>query len=209
MEFLVLLVGRTVLMQLRRTGGVATIGVDLKPEAHAMFGEVLFSGSKFIRWSLAPWLVVFIVAVPLLIPEWTAVRAALVVFVEACAVLFLLGLLAPRRCRWAFRGVTALVFLAYLFYLGDMLFRVLAGLPMPKRKGVLLEATLGFIIIGLPCLWYTLFGHFGSGEYVPEETDEDELLVGEPFDEQQDLDEQLDWGHRVTTPPTERGSSEE
>ncbi len=67
------------------------------------------------------------------------------------------------NCRWAIRIVTGLIFTGYLCYLiYEWGFDTEKGLGLGSRRS---EATpinslLGFLIIGLPCLWFTVLGRF-------------------------------------------------
>lgn len=123
------------------------------------FGETLFGGSRFVFWALAPVLAACAVVMPLLVGEWTAARFAFVALAEALLVALILALYDRRRFRWAARVVTGVVFCAYLLYLVDSAF----------AEGSSTKPLMGFIAIGLPCLWYTIFGRFsrrpeGPGE---------------------------------------------
>jgi hypothetical protein len=127
------------------------------------FGEALFGGSRFVRWALSPFLLLFALVVPLLMDRWTQIRVVTVVGMEFMCIALLVGLWLPARFgRWAFRGLTGAVFLAYgayllhEFLLTDKPFRMFGsrGEVSPRN------ALLGFIIIGLPSLWFTLFGRF-------------------------------------------------
>jgi hypothetical protein len=148
------------------------------------FGDTLFGGSPFIRWALSPFLLLFALAVPLLIDRWTLIRVVVVSGMELACLALLAGLWLPARVGfWAFRALTGSVCLAYGAYLlyelvlTDKPFRVLGrpGEASPRN------ALLGFIIIGLPCLGFTLFGRFTLGPPPPEaELDES---VGEAEDD--------------------------
>lgn len=134
------------------------------------FGETLFGGSRFIFWSLAPVLAACAAALPLLVGEWTAARVLFVALAEVLLVSLILALYDPRRFRWAARCVTGVVFCAYLLYLIDSAF---AG------GSSSLKPVMGFIVIGLPCLWYTIFGRFSRR---PEGPREDEQEISEKVD---------------------------
>jgi len=90
-------------------------------------------------------------------------RIILVSGMEFMCVALLAGFWLPARVgRWAFRALTGSIFLAYGAYLlhelalTDKPFRI-AGSPSEASPR---NALLGFIVIGLPCLWFTLFGRF-------------------------------------------------
>jgi hypothetical protein len=108
---------------------------------------------------------------PFLVDEWTITRAAVMAGMEFVCVALLAGFWLPERIgRWAFRSVAGAVFVAYAAYLiyeflfSDMPFR----LPESRGNASPLNALLGFAIIGLPNLWYALFGRFTLREYEPE-----------------------------------------
>lgn len=128
----------------------------------SQFGETLFGGSRFIFWALAPFLVAFMILMPLLTTSWNMTRIILLLGMEAISLLLLVGLYNPRRFWWALRGVALLVFCSYLAYLidglrqhGDQLnFRsFLSGEPV-------WDIIKAFIGVGIPCLLYTLSGRF-------------------------------------------------
>jgi hypothetical protein len=127
------------------------------------FGEALAGGSRFVRWTLSPFVVLFAVLTPVLISEWTPIRTAIVVGMELmCFCLLAAFWLPPRIGHWAFRGLAGLVFLAYAGYLIDEFFFTTTPLSVSGSRGQASprNALLGFLIIGLPCLWYSLFGRF-------------------------------------------------
>ena len=127
------------------------------------FGETLFGGSRFIFGALAPVLILCGAVMPFLVAEWSVSRVIFVVLAEAFLLSFTLALYDPLRFGWAVRCVTGVVFCAYLAYAVDEVFLGGEGPgggtggrsgPSPQR------AVAGFIAIGLPCLWYTIFGRF-------------------------------------------------
>ncbi|HEX8149516.1 MAG TPA: hypothetical protein VF591_20205 [Pyrinomonadaceae bacterium] len=127
------------------------------------FGRTLFSGSRFIFWALAPVLLLCAALLPFLVSEWTAARVIFVSLVEMFLFSLILGLYDPLRFRWATRCVTGVVFCAYLAYVIDEAF--LSGKSAEGAYGGRAglspwKAIAGFIAIGLPCLWYTMFGRF-------------------------------------------------
>jgi hypothetical protein len=128
----------------------------------SLFGRTLFSGSRFIFWALAPLLILFAIVMPLTVTQWSIGRAILIISMDLCAVLLALGLYNTARFWWALRGVTSIVFLAYLAYLIHQLVHwttpltlssILAG-DQPFR------AIGAFIFIGIPCLLYSVLGRF-------------------------------------------------
>jgi hypothetical protein len=130
----------------------------------AHFGKVLFSGSRFIFWALSPFLLLFVVVMPLMVDSWSPKSNPLVFGLDVCALLLILALYDPKRFWWAGRGVTGIVFVAFLAYLAD---EVHSGKPLRigfRSEGTPLNALLGLIFIGLPCLRYTLAGRFRSDD---------------------------------------------
>jgi hypothetical protein len=130
------------------------------------FGTTLFSGSRFIFWSLGP--ILLLGGLTFLgLAAWAfpgggqASRVGLAVLGLFC----LLGipvLYDPSRFWVASRVMTGAVFLAYLGYFisewvwhaGDI------GVDKPRGAPTPLNATLGLLAIGLPCLLWTLVGRF-------------------------------------------------
>jgi len=96
-----------------------------------------------------------------MLSDWTPVRVVLAAAWSAGCLAAIFALYDARRFPWAARTVTAVIFLAYLGYLIDQV--VFSDKPLaPTRRS---EASpwnsiLGFIIIGLPALWYTVLGRF-------------------------------------------------
>jgi hypothetical protein len=124
------------------------------------FGEVAFSGSRFIFWCVAPVLFLCGVGLPFLVTGWTPVRIAVVAVSSGVCLLAIPALYDSRKFWWAARGVTLIVFSAYATYLvTELLFRGSSGSRFAWKEWPL-ESIFGFIIIGLPALWYTLFGRF-------------------------------------------------
>src|SRR5215204_6805062 len=135
------------------------------------FGKTLFGGSRFIFWALAPVLLFCAALLPSLVSEWTAPRVIFVSLVEVFLFSLILGLYDPQRFRWATRCVTGVVFCAYLAYVVDEAFLSVkgAGSASGGRPGLSpWKAIAGFIAIGLPCLWYTMFGRFSLRDGGPE-----------------------------------------
>jgi hypothetical protein len=127
------------------------------------FGQVAFSGSRFIFWSLAPLLLVTGMALPFLIGEWDLTKVIVCGACSACCLLLVPALYNSRKYWWAARGVTGLIFLSYGWFIVDKLFfsEEGFGLAGSLSESNTRDAILGFMVIGLPCLWYTVFGRFG------------------------------------------------
>jgi hypothetical protein len=129
----------------------------------ANFGETLFGGSPFVRWTLTPIVILFAALMPFLITAWTPTAVAITVGIEIMCLALIAGFWLPAQFgRWALRVLAGLVFAAYVIYLiyefffSDTPFKVVEA----RAKASPRNALLGFIIIGLPCLWYSLFGRF-------------------------------------------------
>lgn len=100
-------------------------------------GEIgIFSGSRFLFWTLAPFLLLFAAYMLAFNRDWISIGLA------ALALLLFIKLAAPRRFYWAGRALCAAVFLLYLgFFLAD-------------RRTTTLE---GLLVWGLPAGAYALF----------------------------------------------------
>jgi hypothetical protein len=124
--------------------------------------RVLFSGSRFIFWALAPVLILGAAVFSVSVDYSSPIRVALVIFLDSLAVLLALGLYSPRRNEWALRLVTGLVFVAYVGYLVE---EIREGKPLHLTGGrgeqSLRNAILGLILIGWPCIKFTLLGFDG------------------------------------------------
>jgi hypothetical protein len=127
------------------------------------FGETLFGHSKFIRWTLSPLVLLFAILMPFLIEKWTIMGAITMVGLELMCSTLLMGFWLPSRIgRLAFRVLAGLIFITYLSYLiyefffSDTPLRLIENSSETSPR----NALLGFIIIGLPSLWYSIFGRF-------------------------------------------------
>jgi len=127
----------------------------------SQFGRTLFGASGFIRWTLTPFVLIFAVFMPLLLDEWTPTRISLMAGMELICAALLAGFwLPPRFGRWAFRIVAALVFLAYSAYLIHELAFGNRSLSTSTNGASPLRAVMGFVVIGIPSLWFALKGRF-------------------------------------------------
>jgi hypothetical protein len=131
------------------------------------FGETLFGNRKFIRWTLSPLVLLFAILMPFLInftiEKWTIMGAIIMGGLELMCLTLLMCFWLPSRIgHWAFRVLAGLIFITYLSYLiyeyffSNAPFRLSGsrGEPSPRN------ALLGFIFIGIPCFYYSLFGRF-------------------------------------------------
>jgi len=127
------------------------------------FGHTLFGGSRFVRWTLTPFVLVFAIFMPLCIDDWTLTSAVVMGGLELMCLSILAGFWLPARFGyWAFRVLTGLVFTVYLAYLIEEFFFTDKPFSLSSRSGSAspLNALLGFLLIGLPSLLFTLFGRF-------------------------------------------------
>tara|TARA_R110002096_G_scaffold52142_21_gene136059 strand:+ start:1114 stop:2034 length:921 start_codon:yes stop_codon:yes gene_type:complete len=131
------------------------------------FGNTLFSASPFIRWTLIPVLFLCIILFGFIAyagiishdRSATVISSGLTLVCIALA----MGLLSARM-SWAFRIVTGFVFAAYISYvIYEFCFNPEAEFGWLSSRGASnpRNALLGFVIIGLPCFWYTISGQFG------------------------------------------------
>lgn len=134
----------------------------------------------FFFWTLSPFLVLFIVVMGLLIDKSEPTKLVLLLTIELLAILTLLGLFNARRFWWAWRGVGAIIFLGYVAYLIAMVIESNGMVKMPARRSEasLVNAVIGLCIIGLPGLWYALYGRFTFFE----ESETAEEFVDDDFD---------------------------
>lgn len=81
-------------------------------------------------------------------------------------------LLDPRRFKWISRLLTGTVFLLCLaYFVSEWLWHpAQAVIRQPGRPASPLKATRALIVIGLPCLWWTLLGRFSWKKPEPEES---------------------------------------
>lgn len=143
-------------------------------------GDVVFGGSRFIFWALAPLLLISGITTPFLLDDWNPTKIIVTAAWCVCSLLAIPAIYDARSFWWAARGVTGIIFLAYLAYVVDEFFLddgddTFTGARSETNP---LNAVLGLAIIGLPCLWYTLLGRFRLRpieEYVPEFDDVDEM----------------------------------
>jgi hypothetical protein len=119
----------------------------------SQFGQTLFGGSRFVRWVLSPFILLFALFMPLLLEDWNATRIVLMTGMELACLALLAGFWLPARwSSWAFRGLAALIFLGYGAYAIDAVF-LTKGSPQ-------YNALIGFVVVGMPSLWFALKGRF-------------------------------------------------
>jgi cell division protein FtsW (lipid II flippase) len=134
------------------------------------FGRTLFGGSRFIFWCVGPLSLLCglgcVIGAPfaLAAKDWKAGTA--LVLLGICGVCLFLALLNSKRFLWAARVVTGIVALCYVLYFAETYFVEKQSLTPSQKKS---EATpwnaiMGFVVIGLPCIWFTVRGRFRSEE---------------------------------------------
>lgn len=137
---------------------------------------ILFLRDRFHRWKfkrpmfwlVLPLLLAFAVLMPLCIEPWTIGRVVIMAGIELAVIFMLLGLFG---FGWAFRALGGLIFLAYSSYLvsefvfSDQSF-TLHGRRSNASPG---NALLGFVLIGLPALWFAIMGRRSHPEPSGEE----------------------------------------
>jgi len=126
-----------------------------------MFDTPSHHRRSFMFWSLLPFLLLFLVLMPLLVEMRTNSAFIAIVSLELLVGLLLLALFDPARFWWAGRGVGAIIFLGYAVYLIALLLTVNDLIAEPRRSApTALNATLGLIVFGVPGLCYAFFGRF-------------------------------------------------
>lgn len=142
------------------------------------FGDVLFSGRPFIRWTLLPVLLFCVAVFGVMAFSAFGERdfiagGGMSLLVIGC-IAMMISMLVPNA-TWSIRIVTGLVFAAYAWYLvhewiidfdGDI------GFGRPRSEANPNNALAGFIVIGLPALWYTVLGRFTLRQEDPSDNEE-------------------------------------
>lgn len=82
--------------------------------------------------------------------DWTPVAGVFAVVWSIGCILGILALRDARRYWWAARSLTALIFLSYVLHV----------IKMFATTSTSLDPIMGLVVIGGPCLWYTVFGRF-------------------------------------------------
>jgi len=103
------------------------------------------------------------VALPLASQAFTTKTVLFLIGIELLGLFLLVGLWSKGRLQnIAFRAVAGSVVAAYAAYLIYEL--CFSGKPFTldgaRSEASPKNAILGFLVIGLPCLWFTLFGRF-------------------------------------------------
>jgi hypothetical protein len=145
------------------------------------FGKTLFSGSRFMFWALAPFIMIFLIMMTIIIPvvnsKLNCIQIVLFAFFWITGISLILGLFNSERYSWAFRIVTAMIFLLFLGYTVYELWEHEGILPLPKARSedCPINALLGLIIVGIPSLAYTIFGRFTFRQKPPDENPDEDI----------------------------------
>ena len=131
------------------------------------FADTLFARRPFVRWTAVPILVIGIVVFLFLAvnpPGESKALGSIVYAGIAVACAAMAAALAFPKLFWLMRVMTGLVFLAYASYLiFEFFFNGGAAEADPeagKNEANPVNALLGFLVLGVPCLWYTIKGRF-------------------------------------------------
>ncbi|HOW88326.1 MAG TPA: hypothetical protein P5561_02315 [Candidatus Omnitrophota bacterium] len=114
-------------------------------------------------WVLLP-VLILIAGVPFYTAHaWDLKNIAAATGLSAFCALLALTVYDAKKFSWAARGMAFLVFLLFAFYLGSQVLRGIGAhtwYPEGTRSTVSVpNAIKGFLVFGLPCLIYTIFGN--------------------------------------------------
>lgn len=120
--------------------------------------------SPFMRWVLSPFLLLFaaVFFIPLL-ESVEAHRQTGVITMSLVILVCIAGFLALWGVPLVGRIVTGIIAFGYGWYVVDQCivnFDGSWGWGGPKAATTPINSILGFVVIGLPCLIYTIFGRF-------------------------------------------------
>ena len=140
--------------------------------------------SRFVKWTLSPFLLLFPVLMAFQSIEcWNAGRTTGLVLCVGISAICIFGLLAMWGVRHAGRLVPGGLALLYVGYIAEECFVRFDGnwgWGRGRSADTPLNSIIGFLVIGLPCLLYTILGRFTLRP--PVETD-DELEDAEEVEE--------------------------
>lgn len=130
------------------------------------FGQTLFTASPFIRWTLSPFLILTMLVLPVTVGTPTSQSNIFMAGMELLGLFLLIGLWTKGRIqKISFRVLAGLVGAAYLAYLvfefwySEKPFRLGGSQAGDSPK----NALLGFLVLGVPCLWFAVSGRFPYG----------------------------------------------
>ena len=122
--------------------------------------EVLFTGSRFVFWALAPILLLFALILTVLVDKWTTPTIVGMGGLDLCVVMLVATIYDPRRFHILGRILSVFVFAACVLLLGH---EITSGKPWRlKGDDGPSFALMVTVFVGLPCLWYALAGRFGA-----------------------------------------------
>lgn len=102
----------------------------------------------------------FIILMPILIPKHDLKTWLVLGPIEVLVALGLLVFYNAEKFWWCGRVASGIIFAAYVAYLVAMIVEEKWVGEMRRSSSSVLNAALGLIFIGLPSLWYTIFGRF-------------------------------------------------
>lgn len=137
------------------------------------FGRNLLSGSPFLFWALAPFLVLGALAISLPPDYRDGYHLAAVIACDVTLALLAASLWPYHRSSVARRLLTGWVGLLFTLYALDAAFPGL--LPARGEPSSRVNAFAGFLVVGVPCWKYALLGRFS---FVP---DPIEMPLDEPL----------------------------
>lgn len=136
------------------------------------FGNTLFGGSRFVRWSLTPVILFFALWMPTMTHQMAPTGMPILIGMEIAFVAMLAGFWLPAKIgRWCFRVLTALVFLACTIFVVDAFSstkKPASAFQRASRQSPY-RSLPALLFIGFPCLWFTLTGRFSIKPQVPPE----------------------------------------
>jgi hypothetical protein len=131
----------------------------------------------FFFWSLAPFLIFFLVVMAICTDKDTGEKVVVLGALETAVLSLLLGLWNPHRFWWAWRVLGAIVFLTFVAYVAAMAIEGRIGTGR-RSEPSLINAILGLVVFGVPGLWYAFFGRL-SWARESTDFDNDSLNDGE------------------------------
>jgi hypothetical protein len=148
----------------------------------SVFIQTLLGRSRFIRWALSPFLLLFAIFLPQNIPAWTFMAWVVVIYIELMCVSLLASFWLPPRAG----------FLAFRFFAGMLALACAAVLISAVRQGDYLPFTmiLVFLVLGVQSLLFAVFGRspLKQSDDVPS-TARARLVSNTPFPELSPIDE--------------------
>ncbi len=149
----------------------------------SVYGDVLFGGSRFVKWALSPFLLLTLVALPFCNSEWTLQSTLMISALELPGLLILIGLWTQKSTSIVlFRIVTFIIFLFCLWYFIDQTF--LTGKPFiistRRSDSNPWNSLMALIFIGGPCFMFSALGRFTLTPYQEFDSElEEEEELGE------------------------------